>query len=146
MDEPVRVIPYKGDLVEELLTSHERLVAVSLSIIESNVDEITVLGLSGDVDISTLPRLADALGRFTHAAHTLAIDLDGITVLDDAALGIILGVAARLDARGGRLCLIVTNTKIREHIHATRLDEIVSLHSSIGDVQAHSQHQHGHES
>jgi anti-anti-sigma factor len=127
-------------------TWHERLEDVSLSIIESNVDEITILGLSGDVDISTLPRLADALGRFTHDAHTLAIDLDGITVLDDAALGIILGAAARLDAHGGRLCLIVTNTKIRDHLHTTRLDQIVSLHSSIGDVQAHSRHQRGHES
>ncbi len=133
-------------MIQNEAVRRERLVDVSLSIIESIVDEITVLGLSGDVDISTLPRLADALGRFAHNAHSIAVDLDGITVLDDAALGIILGAAARLDSNGGRLYLIATNTKIRDHLHKTRLDEIVSLHTSIGDIRARSRDSDEHES
>lgn len=117
----------------------EIIVVVSLSVVESRVGDIIVVGLSGEVDLSTLPRLADALGRIVsgHARH-IAVDLDGITVLDDAALGMLLGTAARLTSSGRTLFLVVTNEKIRAHLHSTRLDEVVTLHSSVGEIRLES--------
>lgn len=106
---------------------------MNLSILESRIDGIVVLGLSGEVDLSTIPRLADALTRvLARTNDRVAIDLDGATVLDDAALGILLGAASRLSLAGGELSLIVTNEKIRALLESTRLDEIVSVHSSVG--------------
>lgn len=110
---------------------------MSLSVTETRVDDLAVLGLSGDVDLSTLPRLSDALQRaIANGSREIAVDLDGITVLDDAALGILLGNAARLSSAGGSLSIIVTNPRIRAHLHSTRLDEIVTIHSSIEEARS----------
>lgn len=113
---------------------------MSLSISESRIAGegdrgLVLLGLSGDVDLSTLPRLSDALTRaVARGDHMIAVDLDGITVLDDAALGVILGIAARLSTSGGRLFIVVTDPRIRSHIASTRLDEIVSVEDSIDAI------------
>ena len=52
-----------------------------------------MLQVSGEIDLATLPYFRDQLLRAVslHAGATLLVDLDGVTVLDDTGLGILLG-------------------------------------------------------
>ena len=63
------------------------------------IGENYVIGFVGELDLSTLPQLSDLLNKAINQSHQhVALDLDGITVLDDAALGILLGAASRMEA------------------------------------------------
>ena len=57
----------------------------------------SVVALSGSVDLATVPQLADGLYRLVgdHAGRRVAVDLDGVDVLDDTGLGVLLGAAGR---------------------------------------------------
>lgn len=108
---------------------------MNLSIHESRIGDLLVLGLSGEVDVSTVPRLSDALSRsMSRGTDVIVVDLDGITVLDDAALGILIGASARLRANGGELTIVVTDPRIRSYLIDTKVDDIISVHRSIDDV------------
>ena len=69
---------------------------------------LPVLTLSGSVDLATLPRLQDGLLRLAaeHPGERVAVDLDGVDVLDDTALGVLLGAAGRARQHGGDLIVV----------------------------------------
>ena len=73
------------------------------------VGALPVLTLSGSVDLATLPRLQDGLLAAwppTTPAQRVAVDLDGVDVLDDTALGVLLGAAGRARQAGGDLIVV----------------------------------------
>lgn len=94
-----------------------------------------VLALEGTADLSALPGLHDALRRLTGRADTgaLAVDLDGVTLLDDAALGLLLGAAARARRRGADLVVVCSSTTLLERLADTRFDRAVSV---VADLSA----------
>ncbi|HOE95218.1 MAG TPA: STAS domain-containing protein [Candidatus Sumerlaeota bacterium] len=54
------------------------------------------------------------------------LDLRRIEVINSMMLGLIVGLRARLDARGGNLrVLIAPNSKVEQLLQLTRLDQIV---------------------
>lgn len=99
------------------------------------IDEIFVIGFVGELDLSTLPQLSDLLNKAINQSHQhVALDLDGITVLDDAALGILLGTASRIRTNGGRMYVVCSHPKIVNHLQRTQLDLIIPLANSVHDI------------
>ena len=99
------------------------------------IDDIYVVGFTGELDMSTLPKLSDLLNKAINANHVqLALDLDGITVLDDAALGILLGAASRIRINGGYMYVVCSNPKISDYLKRTQLDLIIPLATSVHDI------------
>lgn len=98
---------------------------------QSVVGGITVLALTGEVDLSTLPRLADALTRLVAVGGPVAIDLDGVAVLDDAALGLFLGAAGRARRLGHDLSIVCTNPVLRGRLSETGFDRAVHVGERI---------------
>jgi anti-anti-sigma factor len=79
--------------------------------------------------------LSDLLNKAINQNHVhLALDLDGITVLDDAALGILLGAASRIRINGGHMYVVCSNPKISEYLKRTQLDLIIPLATSVHDI------------
>ena len=108
---------------------------MNLSSHASVIDDIYVIGLTGELDMSTLPTLSDLLNKAINQNHVhLALDLDGITVLDDAALGILLGAASRIRINGGHMYVVCSNPKISEYLKRTQLDLIIPLATSVHDI------------
>jgi anti-sigma B factor antagonist len=99
------------------------------------IDDIYVIGFTGELDMSTLPKLSDLLNKAINDNHVqLALDLDGITVLDDAALGILLGASSRIRINGGRMYVVCSNPKISDYLKRTQLDLIIPLATSVHDI------------
>ena len=91
-------------------------------------DGATIVELDGDADLGALPQLQQLLSRAVDsAAGTIIVDLDGLTVLDDAALGLVVGAAVSARRRDVELRLICTEPRRRARLAETRLDVIVPV-------------------
>ena len=90
---------------------------------------VPVLSLSGAVDLSTVPVLRDALVRLVadHAGQLVAVDLDGVDVLDDSGLGLLLGAAGRARGDGGELVVVTADRRLRDRFAVTGLDRAVDV-------------------
>lgn len=108
---------------------------MSLSVRHETVGEIEVVAVSGAIDLATLPRFADALNRVTIGGGvTVAVDLEEVTALDDAALGTLLGTASRLRRAGRDLVLVCTNDRVVDHLRTTGVTTILPLVATLGAV------------
>jgi anti-anti-sigma factor len=90
-----------------------------------------VVQVSGEVDLATVPALRDRLLKaiIQRPGGELAVDLDGVTVLDDTALGVLLAAAARARELGGELVLVCTDHRLLERLRLTRLDRAIAVRS-----------------
>jgi len=96
-----------------------------------------IVALSGVADLSTLPTLRDLLMRTVvlHPDATVAVDLDGVGVLDDAALGVVLGMAGRLRERGHDLVVVATRPAVLDRFRVTGFDRAVAVVPSLAEVR-----------
>ena len=100
----------------------------------TTVGEVTVVALDGEADLASSPRLTQLLSRAVRdAKSTVAIDLDGLTVLDDTALGLLVGAAASARRREVDIVLVCTNARMRARLADTRVDGIIPVVASITD-------------
>ena len=109
---------------------------MSLSLRRTVIGDIDVLVVDGTVDLSTVPQLNDALHALVRDTRgkSAAVDVDQVTVLDDTALGVLLGAAGRAQSEGGELIVVCTKEKLRSRFSSTRFDHAVQVRSTIADV------------
>lgn len=91
--------------------------------------DLVVVDLDGEADLAAVPQLAQALARAidTVDANGIVVDLDALTVLDDAALGQLIGAAATARRRELTFALVCTNDRLLRRLRETRLDQIVDI-------------------
>jgi len=92
-----------------------------------------VLVLSGEIDLATVPLFRNHLGRALNGCRgtTLVVDLDGVTAIDDAGLGALLGAAGRARELDGELVVVCTEPTLRRRLEVTRLDRAVEVRDRI---------------
>jgi anti-sigma B factor antagonist len=91
-------------------------------------ERLAVVRVHGELDIGS----ADALRRELDAAEAqpvdvVRVDASDVGFLDSAALGVILGCAQRMSARGGRLELVCDSPAIRRVLDMTMISRTVHL-------------------
>jgi len=101
------------------------------------VGTLPVVALSGSVDLATVPQLSSALSRLVadHPAGRVVVDLDGVDVLDDTGLGVLLGAAGRARQAGGELVVVVADERLRARFDATGFDRAVEVVDRLASVQ-----------
>lgn len=104
-----------------------------------------VLALDGPLDLAAVPRLHDALHRLVadHPGEPIAVDLDGVTVLDDTSLGLLVGAAAAARDLDSALRVVCNDERLRRRLEHRRIDRIIditdSLNGSPNDGTAYDQ-------
>ncbi len=85
-----------------------------LRVTEEDVDDQThVLALRGELDVATVPRLADPLREAIAAGKTaVVIDLGELTFLDSTGLMVLLNGLRRVVRQGGNLVIVCTNPTV----------------------------------
>jgi anti-anti-sigma factor len=101
------------------------------------VGSVTVLSLTGSVDLATVAELRDLLLRLItdHTGERVLVDLDGVDALDDVGLGVLLGAAGRARQGGGDLGVVCANGHHRERFALTGLDRAICITATVVEHQ-----------
>ena len=87
-------------------------------------DSAVHLALSGELDISTAPRLEDDLHRVeAERPELIVLDLRDLSFLDSTGLRLLIMADARAKEDGRRLAIGRANDMVQRVLHITRLDE-----------------------
>jgi anti-sigma B factor antagonist len=88
-----------------------------------------VISLSGEIDLGTIPLLHDALNKALthHPGRLLVIDLDGVTVLEDTGLGVLMGAAGSARQTGADLVVVCNNMRLRERLDRTGFSRAIEV-------------------
>ena len=97
---------------------------------------VPVVSVTGEVDLATVPRLRDALAvaAIDHPGQRVAVDLDGVTMLDSAGLGVPVGALRRMTASGGDLVVVCSTRRLLDLLAQCRLDRVFEIRASLADV------------
>jgi anti-sigma B factor antagonist len=99
-----------------------------LSVTSDRVDGIDRVAVSGELDISTAPRLEDELLRVERdEPGTLALDLRQLTFMDSTGLRIVVAADARARESGRRFVVVKGPDSVQRIFTLTRLDERLEL-------------------
>lgn len=92
-----------------------------------------VLELQGEIDLATVPTLQDALARalLNHPTGELLVDLDGVTVLDDVGLGVLMGAAGRAREGGRELVLVCSVERLLDRLDRTGISRTITIRPRI---------------
>ncbi|MGA8745953.1 MAG: STAS domain-containing protein [Solirubrobacterales bacterium] len=107
--------------------------------VQSEVEqEVRVITVSGELDLDTAPRLAEALEV---DASALLIDLSECEFIDSTGIALIVRAAQRLNndestAHGGGFALCCVNDQVRRLFDVTGLGDSIPLHDSRQDAIA----------
>lgn len=107
--------------------------AMNLTTSTELIADAVVVALAGDVDLATIPALHDALTRAIahHPQRLLVVDLDGVTVLDDVGLGVIMGAAGSARRAGSDLAVVCNNDRLRERLDLTGFSRAVEVRTRV---------------
>lgn len=103
----------------------------------NDVDGVAVVGIAGALDMATMPRLRDRLVRVIseRPGETVVLDLDGLSAIDDAGLGVLVGALRRARVHGGDVALVCTSVELLELFALTRLDRAFAIHPDLASAR-----------
>lgn len=99
---------------------------------------VTVLTVSGDIDMVTAPRLRAELVRLC-AEHVgtprLVLDLVGVDLLDSTGIGAVLEGVKRCSLAGGALVLARAEPQVRRELELTRTADALPVFDTVEDAR-----------
>ena len=106
-----------------------------------SVDEtdphVTVVAVSGEIDVSTAPRLRSQLVELIGSGRVnIVVDLEAVGFLDSTALGVLVSTVKRVRNEGGDLVLVCRNEHILKVLEITGLSTVFSIHDTLAHALA----------
>ena len=94
---------------------------------EHGAGDDTVLSVSGEIDMATVPELRSKVDDLDVAHRTLVLDLNGVEFVDSSGLGALLGIKKQQDRGGGRLVLSQMSAPVVRILQITRMDRVFTV-------------------
>jgi len=105
---------------------------VELSLSSTVVDGIPVIGVAGEVDVSSSAALRDRLADVLDTGDgTAVVDLTDVTFLDSTGLGTLVGAFKRAEERGGSLPIVCPHERILKLFRITGLDTVFTIRDAV---------------
>jgi anti-anti-sigma factor len=86
--------------------------------------ELTVLSVTGEIDMHTAGALREQVEGLGISGGTLVLDLAGVGFVDSSGLGALLGIKKEQDRAGGRLMLSRVSPAVTRLIEITKMDRV----------------------
>ena len=97
-------------------------------------DQVTVVELSGEIDVSCAPQLKDLLlGLLDEGKNQLLVDLGNVSFMDSTALGIFANAFKRAQRAGGDIKFANPREELRRVFSITQTDKIFSIFGSLDE-------------
>jgi anti-sigma B factor antagonist len=99
---------------------------------------ITVVEVSGEIDVYTAPRLREKLISLVDAgSYRLIVDMERVEFLDSTGLGVLVGGLKRVRAHDGVIDLVCTQGRILKIFRITGLSKVFDIYDSVDEALAH---------
>jgi anti-anti-sigma factor len=92
---------------------------------------VVIAAVAGDIDISTVSGLRESLFKLAETGQTLIVDLNRVTFIDSAGLGVLVGAYRQAAARGGSLHAVCSRPRIRRLLWLTGVDRRIPLAATV---------------
>ena len=90
--------------------------------------------VAGEVDIATVPQLRERLAAPAASGRPLIVDLDRVTFIDAAGLGVLASAARRAAARGASLHAVCARHQVQRLFTITGLDRQIPLARTVTEA------------
>lgn len=103
----------------------------------SERDGWSVLGVSGEVDVATAPRLRERLiGLVNDQHYWIVVDLDAVDFIDSTGLGVLIGALKRVRSHDGDMALVCSDPRVLNVFEITGLLAVFAVHRSVAAATA----------
>jgi anti-sigma B factor antagonist len=92
---------------------------------------VVIAEVTGDMDLSTVAGLRERLFGLADSGQPLIVDLNRITFIDSAGLGVLIGAARRAGVHGGVLYAVCSRPQPRRLLWLTGVDRRVPLSATV---------------
>ena len=100
-------------------------------------DGVTRIVLTGEFDLSVVPRVEDELARVESTEPTMVVlDLRGLTFMDSSGLRVVVGANERARKHDRRFIVVNGPDAVRRVFEITKVDEVVKLVDDPSEVPA----------
>ncbi len=111
--------------------------ADGLTISTTDVGDVSVFALDGDLDASTAPELARSLADALAAGRTkYVLDLSGVPFLDSSGIAAIVHHFKRVRIGAGDVMLSGVRPEVMKILLLIRLDRVFDIHSTAAEAVA----------
>jgi anti-anti-sigma factor len=98
---------------------------------------VVIAEVTGDIDMSTVAGLRERLFALADSGQPLIVDLNRVTFIDSAGLGVLVGVARRADGHGGSLHAVCSRPQVRKLLWLTGVDRRIPLTATVDGALMH---------
>lgn len=108
---------------------------MDFSVTTSPSGDRLVVQVTGEVDVSTAPRLRDELSQaIADGHHELVVDLSDVSFLDSTGLGVLVGRLKALRLQEGDMLLVTQQDRILRNFRITGLDKVFRIFATVDEA------------
>ena len=97
--------------------------------------DYVLVTVAGEVDFASAAGLRERLFTLASVGRPLVVDLDRVSFIDAAGLGVLAGAARLAAAHGASLRVVCARWRVRRLFGLTLLDQAVPVAASLAEVQ-----------
>ena len=106
-----------------------------LTVLVRHEPDYVLVTVAGEVDFASAAGLREQLFTLAPAGRPLVADLDRVSFIDAAGLGVLAGAARQAAAEGTSLQVVCARRRVRQLFGLTQLDQAVPVAASLAEVQ-----------
>jgi len=111
-----------------------------LDIILESIGAYSLIGLSGEVDVYSAPKLRETIKDLVdEGSYNIIVDLEKVAFLDSTGLGVLVGGLKRVKHHDGELGIICGQEKILRIFRITGLTKVFPIYASRDEVLARAE-------
>ncbi len=108
---------------------------MDLRIESSKRDGTAILGLRGEVDVYTAPKLKSSLiDLVDEGSYDIVVDLSEVDFIDSSGLGVLVGGLKRVKSHEGSISLVCSQENILKIFRITGLNKVFPIYSSLEEA------------
>ena len=92
---------------------------------------VVIAEVTGDIDVTNVAGLRERLFGLAGSGQPLIVDLNRITFIDSAGLGVLVGAARRAHGHGGSLHVVCSRPQPRKLLWMTGVDRRIPLNATV---------------
>jgi anti-sigma B factor antagonist len=110
-------------------------VDLTFEIAERRLDGVSVLTVTGEIDMATAPDLRERLvAQEADKVSAIVVDLTGVSFIDSTALGVLVAAHRRQEDAGGTFKLVVTEPRVLKVLEITDLTSVFPVFTSVDEA------------